>query len=67
MNERLVTIPVTMVDPTEGNALGNNEYYINVPFDCEIVYVSLGADNDDADLTYLGAHQRRLQLGGGDE
>jgi len=51
MNERLVTIPIKMIDPTEGNALGNTEYYINVPFDCYIVYVSAGADADDASLT----------------
>ena len=51
MNERLVTIPIKMIDPTEGNALGNTEYYINVPFDCYIVYVAAGADNDDTGLT----------------
>lgn len=51
MNERLVTIPIKLIDPTEGNNIGALEYYINVPFDCEIVYVSAGADNDDTGLT----------------
>ena len=51
MNERLVMIPIDLVDPTNTNALGDNEYYINVPFDCYIVYVSAGSDTDDADLT----------------
>jgi hypothetical protein len=44
-------IPIEMVDPNDSNALGDDEYYINVPFDCYIVYVSAGADADDTGLT----------------
>jgi len=51
MNERLVSLPIKLVDPTEGNNIGALEYYIQVPFDCYIVYVSAGADNDDTGLT----------------
>lgn len=51
MNERLLSIPFKMVNPVEGAALGALDYYINVPFDCVLVYVSAGADTDDADLT----------------
>ena len=51
MNDRLVTIPISMANPAEGGALGALDYYINVPFDCYIVYVSAGADTDDPGLT----------------
>jgi len=51
MNERLLSIPIKMVNPVEGAALGALDYYINVPFDCTIVYVSLGSDTDDSGLT----------------
>ena len=51
MNERLVSIPFKLVNPAEGGALGALDYYLNVPFDCYIVYVSAGADTDDAGLT----------------
>jgi len=47
MNERLVSIPIDCIDPNDSNALGDNEYYINVPFDCLVVYVTAGADADD--------------------
>ena len=52
MNERLVSIPFKLVNPAEGGALGALDYYLNVPFDCYIVYVSAGADTDDAGLTF---------------
>jgi len=52
MNERLVMIPIHLADPdNDNNKIGDNEYYINVPFDCYIVYVSAGASTDDTDLT----------------
>lgn len=51
MNERLLSIPFKMVNPAEGGALGALDYYINVPMDCVLVYVSAGADTDDPGLT----------------
>jgi len=51
MNERLLSIPIDMVNPADASALGDDDYFINIPFDCEIVYVSAGADTDDPDLT----------------
>lgn len=51
MNEQLVSIPINMVNPAEGSALGALDYYINVPFDCVLVYVTAGADTDDGSLT----------------
>lgn len=51
MNERLVSIPIPSVYPGAAAALGDNFTYINVPFDCTIVYVCAGASADDANLT----------------
>lgn len=50
-NEMLISIPIDMVNPDDAAALGDNDYYINVPFDCTIVYVAAGSDTDDSDLT----------------
>jgi hypothetical protein len=52
MNETLITIPFKLVNPTEGGALGALDYYLNVPCDGYIVYVSVGADTDDTGLTF---------------
>lgn len=51
MNETLVSIPFKLVNPDDSAALGDNDYYLNVPCDVTVVYVCAGADTDDADLT----------------
>jgi hypothetical protein len=51
MNERMFTIPIDMVNPDNAAGLGDNDYYLNVPCDVTVVYVSAGANADDPDLT----------------
>lgn len=51
MRERLVMINRTLVDPTEGNALGTLEGYIQLPFAYTIVAISVAPQVDDAGLT----------------
>lgn len=51
MNERLITIPIDMVNPDDGAALGDADHYLNVRSDILIVYVTAGATADDTGLT----------------
>lgn len=51
MNERLVVVSGTMVNPAEGGALSTTDHYINIPCDATIVYVCASADTDDSGLT----------------
>jgi len=52
MNERMVVISGTCVNPAEGAALAALDHYINVPCDITIVYVCAAADTDDTGLTF---------------
>lgn len=49
MNEKLVCIPVHLVDPTEGNAAPTT--YLFTPVDLTVVMVSAAPMVDDADAT----------------
>lgn len=51
MNEQLVSIPIDLVDPNDAAALGDNDYYLVIPFDCTVVYVCVGSDTDNTSLT----------------
>lgn len=51
MNERLLSIPFKLIVPDNTGGPGNTVYYNNVPFDCTVVYVAAGADNNDTGLT----------------
>jgi hypothetical protein len=51
MNERLVVLSKTLVDPTEGNAIGANASYFVIPNDMTIVYISVAPSVDDAGAT----------------
>lgn len=51
MRERLVMINRCLVDPTEGNALGTLEGYIQLPFAYTIVAISCAPQVDDGGLT----------------
>jgi len=51
MQERLVPLSVTLVNPTEGAALGNLECYIPVPVNCTLVHVTASPRADDTGLT----------------
>jgi hypothetical protein len=55
MNRRLVTLSITLVDPDNAGAVGDNECYIPVPFNCTLVHVtgSVGTDDAGADLDVL--------------
>jgi hypothetical protein len=50
-NERLVTLSVTLVNPTEGAGLGDLECYIPIPFNCTLVHVTASAREDDSGFT----------------
>jgi hypothetical protein len=52
MNERLVVLSGTLVNPTEGGAVGALDFYQNVPCDVIIVYVCASSDTDDPGLTF---------------
>ena len=49
--ERMITIPIDMVNPNDAAALGDDDYFLNVPCDVTVVYVSAGSDTDDPGLT----------------
>lgn len=51
MNSRMIVISKTLVNPTEGSALGALECYTNVPFNLTIVYACCAAREDDGGLT----------------
>jgi hypothetical protein len=51
MNERLVCISKTIVDPTEGNNLSTAEATFYAPIDMTIVYVSAAPHADETDGT----------------
>ena len=51
MNEQLVVLSFTMVNPNDAAALGDADFYHNVPCDFTIVYVCASSDTDDAGLT----------------
>jgi methyl coenzyme M reductase alpha subunit len=52
MNERLVVISGTCVNPAEAGALAALDHYFNVPCDLTVVYVCASADTDDAGATF---------------
>jgi hypothetical protein len=51
MNERLVPLCITLVDPDNTAALGDLECYIPIPWNCTLVHVSGSARTDDPSLT----------------
>ncbi len=51
MNERLNVTSFTLVDPTEGNAIGTLEYYFEALVNMTIVGVSVAPQVDDAGAT----------------
>jgi hypothetical protein len=51
MNEDLIVLSFTMVNPDDAAALGDLDFYQNVPCDITIVYVCCASDTDDADLS----------------
>jgi len=51
MFENLVVLSFTMVDPNDAAALGDADFYQNVPCDITIVYVCAASDTDDGSLT----------------
>lgn len=51
MNERLSIISFTLVDPTEGNAIGALHFYWDCIFDITIVAMSAAPEKDDAGAT----------------
>lgn len=51
MNERMVVFNRSLVDPTEGNAVGTLEGYVDAIFDMTIVAVSVSPQKDDAGAT----------------
>jgi hypothetical protein len=51
MNEKLVPLAVTLVNPTEGAGLGDLECYIPIPFNCTLVAVTASAREDDTGFT----------------
>lgn len=51
MRERLIVLSHKLVNPDDGAALGDADFYVNVPSNMTIVYVCANSDTDDADLT----------------
>ena len=51
MKERMTCISVTVVDPTQTNALGDEAFVMKMPYDFTIVYVSAAPSVDDAAAT----------------
>ncbi|MCP5018909.1 MAG: hypothetical protein GY938_27075 [Ketobacter sp.] len=51
MRERIMMINRSLVDPTEGNAIGTLEGYIQLPFAYDIVAISVSPQVDDAGAT----------------
>jgi hypothetical protein len=51
MNEQLVVLSFTLVNPNNAAGLGDNDFYHNVPCDCMIVYVCASSDTDDTSQT----------------
>jgi len=51
MNDRLVIFNRSLVDPTEGNAIGTLEGYVDAIVDMTIVGVSVSPQVDDAGAT----------------
>lgn len=50
MNEQLVVLSFTLVNPADAAALGDADFYHNVPCDFTIVYVCASSDTDDTGL-----------------
>lgn len=51
MNERMIVLPFTLVDPDESAASGALAAYANIPFNLTIVAVSVASLEDDAGAT----------------
>jgi len=51
MQERLVPLKVTLVNPDESAALGDLECYVPIPVNCTLVHVTASPREDDEDLT----------------
>jgi hypothetical protein len=49
--DNYVVLGFTLVNPADASALGDNDFYQNVPCDMTIIYVCAASDTDDADLT----------------